>query len=535
MGQDKITALYCRLSRDDAMQGDSNSIANQKAMLVRYANDHGFLNTRFFVDDGISGTTFNRPGFQAMLAEVDEGNVATLIVKDMSRFGRDYPKVGYYTEVVLPDAGVRFIAINDGVDSERADNDFTPFRNIINEWYAKDTSKKIRAVMKSRALAGEHLSGYPPFGYMKDPDDKKRWIIDEPSAEVVREIFSLYIGGNSRFGIARILNERGVAPPCVRKAELGLNPNGGFSTTQFPHLWDHTAIGDILSRNDYLGHTVSMKMTKRSYKDKRVIQKPKDEWIITENTHELIVDEETWKTAERIRENGKRRPNRLGEMGPLNGLIYCSDCGSKLHITRAVSIKATNEYYNCSRYKNKFACTSHRITRVALEKLVLDDIRSVTAFAKEHETEFVALVERQMQKAEESAFREAQGEYAKATARIVEIDRIISGMYEDKIRGLLPAERFAKMLSEFETEQKGLNERSAKLKTEIDAQSEKAESTGRFLALVRRFTDISELSHELAATFINRIVVGPLERIDGKKHQTVRIVYNIIGELEQTK
>lgn len=535
MGQDKITALYCRLSRDDAMQGDSNSIANQKAMLMRYANDHGFLNTKFFVDDGISGTTFNRPGFQAMLAEVDEGNVATLIVKDMSRFGRDYLKVGYYTEVVLPDAGVRFIAINDGVDSERADNDFTPFRNIINEWYAKDTSKKIRAVMKSRALAGEHLSGYPPFGYMKDPNDKKRWIIDEPSAEVVREIFSLYIGGNSRFGIARILNERGVAPPCVRKAELGLNPNGGFSTTQFPHLWDHTAIGDILSRHDYLGHTVSMKMTKRSYKDKRVIQKPKDEWIITENTHELIVDEETWKTAERIRENGKRRPNRLGEMGPLNGLIYCSDCGSKLHITRAVSIKATNEYYNCSRYKNKFACTSHRITRVALEKLVLDDIRSVTAFAKEHETEFVALVERQMQKAEESAFREAQGEYAKATARIVEIDRIISGMYEDKIRGLLPAERFAKMLSEFETEQKGLNERSAKLKTEIDAQSEKVESTGRFLALVRRFTDISELSHELAATFINRIVVGPLERIDGKKHQTVRIVYNIIDELEQTK
>ncbi|MEA4898658.1 MAG: recombinase family protein [Christensenellaceae bacterium] len=535
VNQDKITALYCRLSRDDAMQGDSNSIANQKAMLARYATDHGFLNAKFFVDDGISGTTFNRPGFQAMLAEVEEGKVAAIIVKDMSRFGRDYLKVGYYTEVVLPDADVRFIAINDGVDSERADNDFTPFRNIINEWYAKDTSKKIRAVMKSRALAGEHLTGYPPFGYMKDPDDKKRWIVDEPSAEAVREIFSLYIGGNSRFGIARVLNERGIAPPCVRKAELGLNPNGGYSTAQFPHLWDHTAISDILGRYDYLGHTVSMRMTSRSYKDKRVIQKPEDEWIITENTHVPIVDEETWQTAQRIRENGKRRPNRLGEMGPLNGLIYCSDCGSKLHITRAVSIKATNEYYNCSRYKNKFDCTSHRITRMALEKLVLDDIRSVTAFAKEHEPEFVVMVERQIQKSEESAFREAQTEYAKATARIAEIDRVISGMYEDKIRGLLPAERFAKMLSEFESEQKALNERAAKLKIEIDSQKKKAESADRFLNLVRRFTDITELTHELAATFINRIIVGRLERIDGKKHQTVRIVYNIIGELEKTE
>ena len=267
----------------------------------------------------------------------------------------------------------------------------------------------------------------------------------------------------------------------------------------------------------------------------RVIQKPEDEWIITENTHEPIVDAETWQTAQRIRENGKRRPNRLGEMGPLNGLIYCSDCGSKLHITRAVSIKATNEYYNCSRYKNKFDCTSHRITRMALEKLALDDIRSVTAFAKEHEPEFVVMVERQIQKSEESAFREAQTEYAKATVRITEIDRVINGMYEDKIRGLLPAERFAKMLSEFEAEQKTLNERATGLKIEIDSQKKKAESADRFLNLVRRFTDITELTHELAATFINRIIVGRLERIDGKKHQTVRIVYNIIGELEQTK
>lgn len=350
---EKITALYCRLSRDDAMQGDSNSIVNQKKMLTRYVEDHGYTNPRFFVDDGISGTTFNRPGFQSMITEVEAGNVETLIVKDMSRFGRDYLKVGYYTEVLLPDAGVHFIAINDGVDSERADNDFTPFRNIINEWYAKDTSKKIRAVMRSRALAGEHLTGYPPYGYMIDPDNKKKWIIDEEAVGTVREIFQLYISGNTFMGIAAMLNERGIAPPCVRKAQLGLNPNGGYSKTRLAHVWDFHAVSDIIDRIDYIGHTASLTMTKRSYKDKRVIHKPEDEWVITKNTQEPIIDEETWETVRRIRANGKRRHTDLGEMPVLNGILFCSDCGSKLYAARCTSLKASNEYYNCSRYASE--------------------------------------------------------------------------------------------------------------------------------------------------------------------------------------
>ena len=529
--QDKITALYCRLSRDDAMQGESNSIANQKALLSRYASENGFTNQRFFVDDGISGTTFARPGFQDMFVEVEAGRVATIIVKDMSRFGRDYLKVGYYTEVVLPEAGVRFLAINDGVDSDRADNDFTPFRNIINEWYAKDTSKKIRAVMKTRALAGEHLTGYPPFGYMKDPQNPKAWIIDEPSAEIVREIYALYLDSNSMWGIANILNERGIAPPSVRKKELGLFPNGGYSRRMTPHKWEHTAISDILGRMDYLGHTVSMRMTHRSYKDKRVIDLPQDEWIITKDTQPPIVEEEQWQTVQRIRENGKRRPTRLGDMGPLNGLIYCSDCEAKLHIHRAQSIKPTNEYYNCSRYTVRNSCISHRITRVALEQLVLEDLRRVTAFAKEREAEFAALVEGQMRRAEESALKEAQAEYSRATARADEIDRIINGLYEDKVRGLLPAERFAKMLAEYETEQQGLRGRAVELKLTLDSESEKARSVNRFLKLVQRYTDMSELTGEIAATFIDRIIVGPLGRKDGRKHQTVRIVYSIVGEV----
>lgn len=469
-----------------------------------------------------------------MLAEVEAGRVSTIIVKDMSRFGRDYLKVGYYTEVMLPEADVRFLAINDGVDSDRADNDFTPFRNIINEWYAKDTSKKIRAVMKTRALQGEHLTGYPPFGYMKDPANPKVWMIDEPCAEIVREIYALYLNGNSMWGIAKILNERGIDPPVVRKVQLGLHPNGGYNTRQSEckRLWEHTAISDILGRMDYLGHTVSMKLTHRSYKDKRVIEKPQEEWIITKNTQPPIVEEETWQSVQRLREKGKRRHTSRGEMGPLNGLIYCSDCGSKLHIARAQSIKPESEYYSCSRYKNKLTgCTSHRITRVALERLVLEDLRRVTAFAKEHEAEFVALVESQTRKAEESALREAQAEYTRTAARIDEVDRVINGMYEDKIRGLLPGERFAKMLAEYEAEQQNLRERATELKATLDSEHEKAHNLNRFLRLVRRYTDMSALTGEIAATFIDRILVGPLERVDGKKHQTVRIVYNIVGKV----
>ena len=531
----KITALYCRLSRDDAMQGDSNSITNQKAILARYASDNGFINTRFFVDDGISGTTFNRPGFQDMIAEVEAGNVGTVIVKDMSRFGRDYLKVGYYTEVVLPEAEVRFIAINDGVDSDRADNDFTPFRNIINEWYAKDTSKKIRSVMKSRALAGEHLTGYPPYGYMKDPENPKVWIVDEEVADVVREIFSLFINGNSMFGISKILNERGIDPPVVRKAQLGLNPNGGYSIRKNPlrRQWEHTAISDILGRMDYLGHTVSMKMTKRSYKDKRVIDKPQEEWIITKDTQPPIVDEETWHTAQRIRDAGRRRPNRMGQMGPLTNLIFCADCGSKLHISRCQTIQSYSEYYSCGKYKTaRGECSSHRITRVAVEFLVLQDLQKITAFAAEHVTEFIGLVERQMRRTEEAAFRDMQSEYAKAAARIDEIDRVINGLYEDKVKGMLPAERFTKMLAEYESEQKKLAARAAELQTAIHTETEKANSADKFLALVKKYTDMKELTHEIAAAFIDKVIVGKLERIDGKKHQTVRIIYNIIGEIQ---
>jgi len=294
---------------------------------------------------------------------------------------------------------------------------------------------------------------------------------------------------------------------------------------------EQEAAGRASGGMDYLGHTVSMKMTHRSYKDKRVIDKSQEEWIITKDTQPPIVDEETWHTAQRIRENGKRRYTSHGEMGPLNGLLYCSDCGAKLHISRARTIKSEHEYYSCSKYRNKFECSSHRIYRVALEQLILEDIRRVTAFAKEREAEFTALVEGQMRKAEDNALREAQAEYTRATARANEIDRIINGLYEDKVRGLLPVERFAKMLAEFETEQQGLRSRAAELKLTLDNEDEKARSVNRFLALVRRYTDMSELTGEIAATFIDRIIVGPLERVDGKKHQFVRILYNIVGEV----
>jgi DNA invertase Pin-like site-specific DNA recombinase len=504
-------------------------------MLSKYATEHGFGNQRLYIDDGVSGTTFNREGFQSMLADAEAGLVSIIICKDMSRFGRDYLQVGYYTEIAFPRMDIRFIAVNDGVDSESKENsDFTPFRNILNEWVAKDTSKKVRAVMKSRALAGEHLTGCVPYGYMKDPSNSKQWIIDEPAAEVVRDIFRLYIGGMNFAAIARELDAKGIDKPCVHLEKLGSIPNGRTPSGLAGAGWRPSNITDILDRMDYLGHTISMKTTSRSYKDKRIIHIPKEDWIVTENTHEAVIDRETWDMAQKLRQQGKRRPTSAGEMAPLNGFLYCSDCNAKLYITRGMNVPKHREFYNCSRYRKTYDCKLHRIIRRNIEALVLEDLQKITAFAKASEKEFVEMVSRKLGSAEAKAIKAAQKECITAERRIGEIDRIISGLYEDKIKGVLPAERFAKMLSEYEAEQRALSDRVAALHEEVTAETDKAQSADKFLTLVRKYTDMTELTHEIVAAFIDRIIVGKLERIDGVKHQTVKIIYNIIGEMDST-
>ena len=343
LNQEEITALYCRLSQDDKQEGDSNSIINQKKILKKYALDRGYTNIQFYIDDGVSGTTFNRAGFQSMIADVEAGKVKRVIVKDMSRLGRDYLQVGMYTEIFFPEHDVHFIAVNDGVDSNQEDNEFTPFRNIINEWYAKDTSKKIRAVKRSKGMAGEHIGSHPPYGYMKNPENKKEWIIDEEAAEVVREIFRLCVGGYGPTRIAHILTERKILCPTYYALEKGGKPRTALPADKY--TWNGPVVAKILDRMDYLGHTVNFKTHVKSYKVHKTIYNSPDQWKVFEGTHEAIIDKETFEIVQKIRA-GKRRPTRMGEMPMFSGLLYCADCGRKLSFHRKADEPAEKHHYH---------------------------------------------------------------------------------------------------------------------------------------------------------------------------------------------
>lgn len=525
-----FTALYCRLSRDDELSGDSNSIVNQKAILKKYAEDNGFRNLRFYVDDGVSGTTFDRPDFNRMIADVESGMVGTIIIKDMSRLGRDYLKVGYYTEIMFPEAGVRFIAINNSIDSaNQQDSDFTPFLNIINEWYAKDTSKKIRAVFKSKGESGKPLCTNPPYGYVKDPEDKLKWIIDEEAAEVVREIFRLCMAGFGPSQIARQLETRCVNVPTVHLRSKGINTPA--RPPENPYAWQSRSVADILAKMEYLGHTVNFKTFKKSYKNKTKLQNKPEDWLIFENTHEAIIDDGTWETVQKIRD-GKRRPSRMGEMGMLSGMMYCADCGAKLYQVRANGWTHDKEHFVCATYRKvKGGCSSHQIRNVVVEQLVAEDLRKVLAFAKEREAEFIRIVTNNSEKELAKELRLSQKEYDQSRTRIAAIDKIIQKLYEDKVLGNITEERFHKMSTDYEAEQKALEARATVLKKALDTAKERSLNTDRFLALVRKYTEIPELDAEIIREFIDRIIVFKTEKVNGRRMQRIRIIYNCIGEI----
>lgn len=533
--QSKITALYCRLSRDDGGDAESNSISNQKAILTKYAADHGFVNTKSYIDDGWSGANFNRPGFQQMLADVEEGLVGTIICKDMSRFGRDYLNVGLYTEMTFPQAGVRFIAIYDNVDSaNNADNDFTPFRNIINEWYCRDISKKVKAGMKARAQKGEHLTGSIPYGYMKAEDNPKLWVVDEEAAEVIREIYRLYISGQNFKQIAEELSRRGIDTPAKHMMKFGLYKYGRrLNLDELPELWHLGSIIMIIDRYEYAGHTVSYRREKVSYKNKKSVRVPESDWIVTRDTQESIIDEETWQTAHRIRESGRHKKVNIYDKSPLNGLIYCDSCGNKLYFKPTPRLKSHGGCYMCGYHLHYKLCSSHYIRRDDLDSVVLAKLRKVTAFAKAHEDEFVKMVEQKTRRSGEDTLRKNEKELADAQNRLNEIDRIINRLYEDKVVGELSAERFAKMLAGFEEEQMGLRIRCDTLRIAIAEDKEKTDGAERFIKLVRQFTDIEELTTEIAVTLIEKVIVSQSEKVDGVQRQKVRIIYNFIGDVSE--
>ncbi len=533
----KITALYERLSRDDELAGESNSITNQKKILEDYASQNGFKNIVHFSDDGWSGSNFDRPNWKRLISEVEAGNVGTVIVKDMSRFGRDYLNVGLYTEMTFPQAGVRFIAIYDGVDSAKnVDNDFTPFRNIINEWYCRDISKKVRAGMKARAQKGEHLTGSVPYGYMRHETEKGKWVVDKEAAEVVREIFKLYIGGMNFAEIAREMCNRGIDTPSKHMLKFGLYKYGRRITFGMEgplDIWHNHSVMMIIDRYEYAGHTVSYRREKVSYKNKKSVEIPEEDWIITRNTQEAIIDEETWQTAHRIRESGRKRKVFVYDKGPLNGLIFCSDCGSKLYFKPTPRLKEKSGAFMCGYNLHYKLCSTHYIRRSDLEAVVLADLRRVTAFAKKHEAEFVKMVERKSRRTGEDSFRKNEKELAEGQNRLNEIDRIINRLYEDKVTGELSAERFAKMLEGFESEQVEIRKKCESLRIAIAEDREKTDGAERFIKLVRQFTEISELTVEIAVTLIEKIVVHQVETLDKQKKQKVRIVYNFIGDVSE--
>ena len=527
----KITALYERLSRDDELQGESNSITNQKHFLEDYARKNGFVNIRHFTDDGVSGTTFDREGFQSMIAEVEAGNVAVIIVKDMSRFGRDYLKVGFYTEVMFKEKGVRFIAINNGIDSSnQQDSDFTPFLNIMNEWYARDSSRKIQAIFKARMQEGKRVSPSVPYGYRRDPDDKQHLIIDPEPAAVVRRIFKLVLEGNGVNRIADILYADKILIPSAY-AEKYYPENQHSKSFHDPIRWTNQTIIHILEKREYMGHTVLGKTISESYKTKKRRKATEDELMIFENTHEAIIDEETWNNVQRLIET-KRRPKKNGAPPcRLSGLLYCADCGSKLsHRYNSRNKYDADNSYGCSSYRQYTRnCTMHYIRVSVVEKLILETIREVSAYALSNEKEFVKKVREASDVQQEATMKEYRRRLGKAKRRHEELDDLVKKLYESFATGKIPEKHFDRLLSGYDNEQTALEAEMQELQTGLDRYGADSVRADRFLELVKRYTDFSELTTPMLNEFIEKVVVHEADKSTGDRVQQVDIYLNFIG------
>ena len=528
---EKWTALYCRLSRDDDNEGDSNSIQHQKQILEKYAKDHSITNYKFYVDDGYSGTSFNRPGFQEMLADIEAGYVDCVIVKDMSRFGRNYLEVGMYTEIMFPDKDVRFIAINDGVDSARDDHDFTPFRNIINEWYAKDTSKKIRAVFRAKGLSGKRLSTQTPYGYLKG--ENGQLIEDTETAPVVRLIFRLAVEGNGPGKIARILREKQIVTPGT----LEFHRTGRTSryNPEFPYQWHESTVVNILEQKDYLGNTYNFKTTKKSYKSKKVIRNPEEKQVVFENTHVALIDQETWDLVQKARQS-RRRPTKMGDMGMFSGMVYCADCGNKLHLCRTKSWDRSLDNYVCGTYKRRRGeCSAHYIRSTVLETLVLDNLQKVIAYVRDYENDFVQQVTENKAAEQMQMLSVSKRQMEQQMRRIAEIDNIIKRLYEDNLNGKLSDSRFSKMSADYEQEQRTLENSNAELKCMVDTCEEQSLNIKSFLKCVRKYTEPCELTPDMLHELVEKIIVYAPDKSSGHRTQQIDIYYNFVGKIPLSK
>ena len=531
----RITALYERLSRDDEMQGESNSITNQKKYLEDYAVQHGFGNIQHFSDDGYSGTSLNRPAFNSLLTEIEAGRVGTVIVKDMSRFGRNYLQVGFYTEMMFPKKNVRFIAVNNGVDSANpADNDFTPFLNSMNEWYAKDTSKKIKAVFKAKTRDGKRVSGAVPYGYYRKPEDKQTLYVDEASASVVRRIFQLACDGMGATAIADTLSEDKILIPSAYARQ---NHPEDCQCTNYhdPYTWNATTVGYILNRREYLGHTVLGKTTRDNFKTKRKRIANEDELLVFYNTHEAIIDQETYDKAQRMGKRVSPRRNSEKPAHRLSGLLYCADCGSRLAYINSKpkdgKIYDSNQAFRCSRYHNKYhSCTGHYIKASTIEMLIYQATKRVSQYVLKDEKEFVEQLKAQYELQCEKDNTDDKKELLEAKRRMMDLDDLIKGLYENFTLGRLPERQFNRLMTEYDTEQSSLEQRISELETATERISTKAVQIDKFVRLVKKYRDFEELTTPMLNDFIEKVVIHEAEGGRTKdRTQQVDIYFNFIG------
>ncbi|UQK42052.1 DUF4368 domain-containing protein [Faecalibacterium sp. I3-3-89] len=531
---EKITALYERLSRDDFgkdddQQRESNSISNQKAMLEEFAARQGFTNIVHFTDDGISGTCFDRPGFLAMMKEVEAGNVEYLCIKDMSRMGRDYLKVGQIMEI-LRQRGVRLIAINDGVDSARGDDDFTPFRNIMNEYYARDTSRKIRSTFQSKGKSGKHLTGTVIYGYLWN-EARDQWLVDPEAAEVVKRIFAMTIDGYGPYQIASKLKEEKVLIPSAYLARHGegVNKNKTFKDV---YGWGSSTICNILEKREYLGHTINFK-TRKHFKDKKSHYVPEDEWTIFENTHEAIIDQQTFDLVQKIRGNVRRYPDGWGEAAPLTGLLYCADCGGKMYVHRTNNGKRISQY-TCSQYSKvpvgKLCTTQHRINEDVVLSLVSEMLKAIAEYAKHDRAEFVRVVQEAQSSQQTAEVKKQRTRLATAKQRVSELEVLLCKIYEDNILGKLSDSRYATLDAQYEKEQSELTVEISDLEKAIKSYEKHEKDADRFIALIDKYENFDKLTIAMLNEFIEKILVHERDRKGSiQTTQEVEIYFNFVG------
>ena len=536
--EEKITALYERLSRDDDVAGDSNSILNQKRYLESYAKQRGYTNLVHYTDDGWSGGNFERPGWKRLVADIEAGKVAHLLCKDLSRIGRNYLQTGFYTEIMFRQYGVHFIAVANNIDSdEQESSEFAPFLNIMNEWYLRDQSKKVAAAYRVKGKAGKPTTNNAIYGYKKDPEDKDHWLVDEEAAAVVRRIFRLAVEGHGPYDISKMLTAEKVECPAYYLARNGWGPRKNTTDMSRPYDWYGNTVSTMLTKPEYMGHTVNFRTSKKSYRDKRVKNDPED-WLIFENTHEAIVDPETWHLAQQVKRT-VRRTDTTGVANPFTGLVFCADCGAKMYNHRGIRKKANgkeypSDFYNCSTYcltieRETKQCFSHNVSTKALTGLVLETICTTASYAIQNKEEFIQKVRSISQVRQQEAAKELQRKVSKAKKRIAELDMLIKKLYETYAMGKLEEKRFEMLSAEYEKEQDELEQTLASDQASLDQFNEDTDRADKFLALAKKYTDFSELTAPMINEFVEKIMVHAPDRSTGERIQEIEIYLKFIG------